>query len=86
LTSNLSPLDKSRLFLTCHESGSPTRKAHQADAMGCQREIVKTIVEKDADYVIAVKQNQPTLYEQVKQLFKQAIEREHPTFYLAIAN
>ena len=44
------------------------------DAMGCQREIVKKIVEKDADYVIAVKRNQPTLYEQIKQLFKQAIE------------
>jgi predicted transposase YbfD/YdcC len=44
------------------------------DAMGCQREIVKKIVEKDADYVIAVKKNQPTLYEQTKQLFKQAIE------------
>jgi predicted transposase YbfD/YdcC len=44
------------------------------DAMGCQREIVKKIVEKDADYVIAVKNNQPTLHEQIKQLFKQAIE------------
>ena len=33
------------------------------DAMGCQREIVKKIIEKDADYVIAVKKNQPTLYE-----------------------
>jgi predicted transposase YbfD/YdcC len=59
------------------------------DAMGCQRfahafvprrfsesrqrEIVKKIVEKDADYVIAVKKNQPTLHEQIKQLFKQAI-------------
>jgi predicted transposase YbfD/YdcC len=43
------------------------------DAMGCQREIVSKIVEKDADYVIALKKNQPTLYEQVKQLFKQAI-------------
>jgi predicted transposase YbfD/YdcC len=44
------------------------------DAMGCQREIVKKIVEKDADYVIAVKKNQPTLHEQIKQLFKEAIE------------
>jgi predicted transposase YbfD/YdcC len=44
------------------------------DAIGCQREIVKKIVEKDTDYVIAVKKNQPTLHEQVKQLFKQAIE------------
>jgi hypothetical protein len=47
---------------------------HQADAIGCQREIVKKIVKKDADYVIAVKKNQPSLYEQVEQLFKQAIK------------
>ena len=46
------------------------------DAMGCQREIVKKIVEKNADYIIAVKKNQPTLYEQIKQLFKQAIETQ----------
>ena len=44
------------------------------DAIGCQKEIVKKIVEKDADYVIAVKKNQPTLYEQIKELFKQAIK------------
>ena len=44
--------------------------------MGCQREIVKKIVEKNADYIIAVKKNQPTLYEQIKQLFKQAIETQ----------
>ena len=44
------------------------------DAIGCQREIVSKIVEKDADYVIAVKKNQPTLHERVKQLFKRAIE------------
>ena len=44
------------------------------DAMGCQKEIVKAIVEKDADYVIAVKKNQPTLYKQIEQLFKQAIK------------
>ena len=44
------------------------------DAMGCQKEIVKKIVEKDADYVIAVKKNQPTLYDQIMQLFKQAIK------------
>jgi predicted transposase YbfD/YdcC len=44
------------------------------DAMGCQREIVKKIVQKEADYVIAVKKNQPSLYERVEQLFKQAIK------------
>ena len=46
------------------------------DAMGCQREIVSKIVEKDADYIIAVKKNQPTLYQQIEQLFKQAIKTE----------
>ena len=44
--------------------------------MGCQREIVKKIVEKDADYVIAVKKNQPTLYNRIKQLFTQAIQTQ----------
>ena len=46
------------------------------DAMGCQREIVSKIVEKDADYIIAIKKNQPTLYEQIEQLFKQAIKTQ----------
>lgn len=40
------------------------------DAIGCQKEIVKKIVqEKKADYVIAVKNNQGLLYEQVEKLF-----------------
>lgn len=56
------------------------------DAMGCQREIVKKIVEKDADYVIAVKKNQPTLYEQIKQLFKQAIETQGKDLNLSSFN
>jgi predicted transposase YbfD/YdcC len=46
------------------------------DAMGCQREIVKKIVKKEADYVIAVKKNQPSLYEQIEQLFKHAIKTD----------
>jgi predicted transposase YbfD/YdcC len=32
------------------------------DAMGCQTEIAEKIVEKQADYVLAVKGNQPTLH------------------------
>ncbi|MDR1929113.1 MAG: ISAs1 family transposase, partial [Treponema sp.] len=32
-----------------------------ADAMSCQREIVKKIREKEADYILAVKENQKTL-------------------------
>lgn len=31
------------------------------DAMGCQKEIARTIVSKKADYVLPVKENQPTL-------------------------
>jgi predicted transposase YbfD/YdcC len=37
------------------------------DAMGCQKEIVKQIVEKQADYVISLKGNQGTLHTDVKQ-------------------
>ena len=32
------------------------------DAMGCQREIARRIVEKKADYVLAVKENQPACW------------------------
>lgn len=39
------------------------------DAMGCQREIAGRIVEKKADYVLAVKDNQGLLAEQVKDSF-----------------
>jgi predicted transposase YbfD/YdcC len=43
------------------------------DAMGCQTKIVEKIVKKEADYVIALKQNQGNLYERVEQIFKEAI-------------
>jgi predicted transposase YbfD/YdcC len=35
------------------------------DAMGCQKEIAKTITERGADYVLALKDNHPTLAEEV---------------------
>ena len=35
------------------------------DAMGCQKEIAKTITERGADYVLALKENHPTLSEEV---------------------
>src|SRR5262245_43652711 len=35
------------------------------DAAGCQKEIAAQIVGRDADYVLALKGNQPTLHEQV---------------------
>lgn len=36
------------------------------DAMGCQKEIAKVITEQGADYVLALKKNHSTLYEDVK--------------------
>lgn len=42
------------------------------DAMGCQKEIAKLIVERGADYVLALKDNQGNLFEDVQQIFAQA--------------
>ena len=42
------------------------------DAMGCQKEIAKVITEQEADYVLALKDNHPTLSEEVKQFFDEA--------------
>ena len=39
------------------------------DAMGCQKEIARKIVDAKGDYVLAVKDNQPKLHEAVKLLF-----------------
>jgi len=39
------------------------------DAMGCQTEIAQTIIDSGADYVLAVKKNQPTLYDAVSWFF-----------------
>lgn len=36
------------------------------DAMGCQTHIAKTIVEQQGDYLLAVKGNQPTLFDAVR--------------------
>lgn len=36
------------------------------DAMGCQREIARKIIDKDADYLLALKGNQGTLREEVE--------------------
>ena len=44
------------------------------DAIGCQTEIAQAIVDLDADYVLAVKENQGHLYEDVKGLFDAAQE------------
>jgi len=40
------------------------------DAMGCQTEIAAKIVDQGADYCLAVKGNQPTLFEGIKTFFE----------------
>lgn len=47
------------------------------DAMGCQRDIAAKIREKEADYVLALKDNQETLHEDVSDYFDW-IEKEQP--------
>jgi predicted transposase YbfD/YdcC len=42
------------------------------DAMGCQREIAQQIVEQEGDYVLALKENQETLYHDVVETFADA--------------
>lgn len=46
------------------------------DAMGCQKEIAQKIVDQGADYVLAVKENQPKLHEAVTEFFKDQLENE----------
>jgi predicted transposase YbfD/YdcC len=45
------------------------------DAMGCQTEIADGIIERKADYVLAVKDNQPTLHTEIRQAFEQVLEQ-----------
>ena len=43
--------------------------------MGCQREIAREIIEAQADYLLAVKENQGRLYDDVRDLFEGAEAR-----------
>jgi predicted transposase YbfD/YdcC len=46
------------------------------DAMGCQKEIAAQIRDGGGDYILAVKQNQPTLYEQVEEAIDAGLEQD----------
>lgn len=46
------------------------------DAMGCQKEIAKDIVDGGGDFVIAVKDNQPKLREAIQAHFEMHLERD----------
>jgi predicted transposase YbfD/YdcC len=43
------------------------------DAMGCQTEVARQVVEAEGNYVLAVKRNQKTLHRKVKTLLDEAI-------------
>jgi predicted transposase YbfD/YdcC len=55
------------------------------DAMGCQKEIAQIVVAQEGDYALAVKDNQPTLHDQIQTAFAQtgsqrfSKQREHTT-------
>lgn len=49
------------------------------DAMGCQTDIAAKIVEKKADYVLAVKDNQALLHEAIADYFQEAIVANNPS-------
>jgi predicted transposase YbfD/YdcC len=44
------------------------------DAIGCQRDIAQKVLDKDGHYVLAVKRNQETLYEDIRLFLDDAIE------------
>jgi predicted transposase YbfD/YdcC len=46
------------------------------DALGCQKEIAARIIDKDADYILALKGNQEHLHDDVKQVFQTLFQQE----------
>jgi predicted transposase YbfD/YdcC len=48
------------------------------DAMGCQKEIAAKIVDGEGDYLLALKDNHPTLHEAVCQEFTAALDADAP--------
>lgn len=44
------------------------------DAAGCYKETAQVIIDRSADYCTAVKANQPTLYQDVQQLFAEGLD------------
>jgi len=50
------------------------------DAMGCQKEVAETVIEGGGDYLLAVKDNQPTLHQQTQEAFAKEEAKERPTY------
>ena len=54
------------------------------DAMGCQTEIAQSILDAKADYVLAVKGNQPTLHDGIVEFFTTHMEDEFATVKVSL--
>lgn len=50
------------------------------DAMGCQTKIADTILDKEADYLLALKENHALLYEDVALLFEDLAQSEYTAY------
>jgi predicted transposase YbfD/YdcC len=50
------------------------------DAIGCQKDIAEEIIDQSADYVLALKDNQGNLFEDVKLLFDDLEESEYKAY------
>ncbi len=48
------------------------------DAMGCQKEIAADIIGRGGQYVLAAKENQPHLYEDITRAFDEALDQGEP--------
>ena len=48
------------------------------DAIGCQKEIAADIIGRGGQYVLAAKENQPHLYEDIQRAFDEALDRGEP--------
>ena len=48
------------------------------DAMGCQKDIAAKIIDGGGEYVLAVKENQPHLYEDIERAFDEALDQGEP--------
>ena len=56
------------------------------DAMGCQKNIAKTIRGKKADYILAVKANQGNLYHEILDMFEKVKKPEFAHFIHSVDN
>lgn len=53
------------------------------DAMGCQKDIAEQIVDQQADYILAVKENHEHLYEDMEHVFGLYLQEPDPRPYVA---